>query len=107
MTKKKVSKRLPDTPTQRWLRAHGACISGRRRVGARTGVHYFWRSRSVTDLFFVLEKLSFDVERLDGRPEFWEWRAGNKKTPRNLCESVRHYALNFGMRFPIELTRTK
>lgn len=34
---------FPNTPSQRWARLHGACGSGRRRLGSRS-IGQYWKA---------------------------------------------------------------
>lgn len=46
-----------DTPTQRWLRAHDACLRGRRMVGKQS-IGAYWQTTKVADhLVWIARRL--------------------------------------------------
>jgi hypothetical protein len=50
----KKRKKLPNTPTQRWLIEKGACWRGREEVGAQTLSTAFHTSRNSGNMYWLL-----------------------------------------------------
>jgi hypothetical protein len=49
---------IPNTPSQRWARAHGACLKGRRRLGRLSIAQYFQSpTAGAWDLIWIARKL--------------------------------------------------
>jgi hypothetical protein len=110
--------RLPDTSSQRWAAAHGACYGGRRRLG-KMSIGQYWQLNNRTtdfayDLLWVVKRLmglpchrhggaSLQSSILTGAGINPSWVTSLENERRLTAKKVRTAAFQNGVKIPLGL----
>lgn len=93
---------FPNTPSQRWARAQGACRRGRTDLGRKTIGEYFRKSVHKGNLFWILCKLTESVGDHGCRrhPDWINTMVTAMLTPKQ----IRAIAYENGVQIPLEIS---
>lgn len=97
-----------NTPSQKWARRHGACLSGRRRLGRLTLWQYFNRTGHFSDMMWIARRLepndptliTFYMEQLGSLDN---WVRGAYHSPFTYRKAVKLVMRAYDARWPVEV----
>lgn len=93
---------FPNTPSQRWARANGACRRGRTDLGRKTVGEYFRKSVHKGNLYWILCRLThyFDDAGTKRHPDWVNSMITATLTPKQ----IRAIAYENGVLIPLEIS---